>query len=259
MSGKTPRPIPWLLLPLLLAGVGNGLAAELWREPTTGMELVRLPAGCFSMGDGFGDGEHNERPLHEVCLDTFWIGRHEVTQGQWQALMGDNPSAYPGQRYPVEQVRLDEIEEFIRRLNQLGQGTFRLPSEAEWEYACRSAGQGHRFATIDGHFSPSGVNTDAEDDPWPETAPVDELAANALGIQGMSGNLWEWVADIYAADAYSKHSRDNPLYSQQGPSRVVRGGAWSHAPHFARCSKRHMHCRPTVRYDIIGFRLVREP
>lgn len=242
------------------AAEGEGDRPRLWREPSSGMEFVLVKGGCYEMGDTFGDGDHNERPVHEVCVDDFYMGKYEVTQGQWSRIMGNNPAAFPkGDDYPVESVMVSEIETFILRLNQAGHGLFRLPTEAEWEYACRNGGQRVKYGTGGNEMSHDLANyLGEEDDPWPETAPVGTFPPNALGLHDMSGNLWEWVADIYAADAYQKHDRINPLYMESGPSRVVRGGGWSHDSQFARCSKRHMHCRPSVRYDIIGFRLVRE-
>ncbi|MFA7095308.1 MAG: formylglycine-generating enzyme family protein [Gammaproteobacteria bacterium] len=242
------------------AAEGEGDLPRLWREPSSGMEFVLVKGGCYEMGDTFGDGDHNERPVHEVCVDDFYMGKYEVTQGQWSRIMGNNPAAFPkGDDYPVESVMVSEIETFILRLNQAGHGLFRLPTEAEWEYACRNGGQRVKYGTGGNEMSHDLANyLGEEDDPWPETAPVGTFPPNALGLHDMSGNLWEWVADIYAADAYQKHDRINPLYMESGPSRVVRGGGWSHDSQFARCSKRHMHCRPSVRYDIIGFRLVRE-
>ncbi|MDD3449933.1 MAG: SUMF1/EgtB/PvdO family nonheme iron enzyme [Gammaproteobacteria bacterium] len=254
-----------ILVAMLGLGPATGHGAELsaWREPETGMEFLLMKGGCYAMGDTFGDGDHNEVPVHEVCVSDFYLGRHEVTQGQWERLMGENPAAFAeGPDYPIESIRLDEIEEYILRLNQLGHGTFRLPTEAEWEYACRAGGKERRFGTETGAYGAELANVAAEDgeeDPWPETAPVGSFPPNEAGFHDMSGNVWEWVADIYAPDAYAKHQEWNPLYREEGPSRMVRGGSWSHESHFARCSKRHMHCRPSVRYDIIGFRLVREP
>lgn len=199
------------------------------------MHFVRVPGGCFPMGDVFGEGEHNETPIRETCVGEFYIGRTEVNQAEWARIMGSNPSAFPGEKYPVESVLLAEIEQFISRMNEAGNGVFRLPTEAEWEYACRAAGGKRRHGAGDG------------------VAPLPPKLANTGGA---SGNVWEWVADVYAADAYRQTGRDNPVYLGNGPSRVVRGGSWMHPDSFARCSKRHMHCRPSVRYDAIGFRLV---
>ena len=107
-----------------------------FRDPTTGMEFVWVPGGCYKMGGTFGDGLPDEKPLHEACVDGFWMGRTEVTQGQWQQIMGSNPSFFKkGADYPVEMVSWNDIQEFIQKLTcQSGKG-YRLPSDAEWEYA----------------------------------------------------------------------------------------------------------------------------
>jgi formylglycine-generating enzyme required for sulfatase activity len=230
--------------------------ADTWREPVTGIEFVKVPAACFAMGDTFGGGDHNELPVHEVCLPDTWIGQYEVTQGQWRALMESNPSAYTqSERHPVDSVNQSDIATFIERLMEKNpQHTFRLPTEAEWEFACRAGGQQNKFG---GEKPPAGANTAEYADKHGEgTLPVGSFPANALGIYDMSGNLWEWVSDVYSADAYTKHPRNNPHHQSDGPARLLRGGGWSHDAFFARCSKRHMHCRPTARFDFVGFRLV---
>lgn len=232
---------------------------ETWREPVTGMEFVRVPAGCFDMGDVAGDGESNELPVHRVCMKSYWIGRHEVTQGQWTALMEYNLSVYPlSPAHPVDSVNQADIEEYVRRLVANNPGkVFRLPTEAEWEYACRAGGQDTRFG---GEDPPRGGNTAERAGAGEEegSVAVGSYPPNALGIHDMSGNLWEWVSDVYAADAYLHHDVENPHYQDSGPARLLRGGGWSHPAGFARCSKRHMHCRPTARFDFVGFRLVLE-
>ncbi len=231
---------------------------QLWQEPLTGMRFASVPAGCFPMGNIFGGGDHNELPVHEVCLSTYSIGQHEVTQQAWEAVIGSNPSAYKrSPQHPVDSITQDDINTFIERLGQLNPGRrFRLPTEAEWEYACRSAGQANAFSGV---APPGGANTAEYADANEEgTLPVGSFAPNGLGLYDMSGNLWEWVSDVYAPDAYSRHARNNPNHQAEGPARLIRGGAWSHDAYFARCSKRHMHCRPTARFDFVGFRLVME-
>lgn len=229
-----------------------------WHEPLTGMEFVRVPGACYPMGDTFGGGDHNELPVHEVCLKDIWIGKFEVTQGQWQALMEWNPSVYAqSELHPVDSVNQSDIAKFVARLMEKNpQRIFRLPTEAEWEFACRAGGQQFKF----GGAPPPAANTAEYADKHSEgTLPVGSFPANALGIHDMSGNLWEWVSDVYTADAYTRHPRDNPHYQAEGPARLLRGGGWSHDAFFARCSKRHMHCRPSARFDFVGFRLVMEP
>ena len=145
-------------------------------------------------------------------------------------------------------------ETFCQWLSKQTGKKYRLPTEAEWEYACRAAGQQEMFG---GQAPPGGANTAEYADRHGEgTLPVGSFPPNKLGLHDMSGNLWEWVSDIYSPDAYLHHRRDNPHHVADGPARLLRGGGWSHDAGFSRCSKRHMHCRPTARFDFVGFRLV---
>lgn len=247
-----------LTLASVISCLPSAMAQEVWREPATGMEFVRVPAGCFDMGDTFGDGETNELPVHKVCMSAYWIGRHEVTQAQWTSLMDYNLSVFAtSPQHPVDSVNQIDIETFVRKLGEHHPGkVFRLPTEAEWEYACRAAGKAEKFG---GEAPPEGANTaEYADEHGEGSVAVGAFAPNALGLHDMSGNLWEWVSDVYAADAYEQHAAENPHYQAAGPARMLRGGGWSHPGAFARCSKRHMHCRPSARFDFVGFRLVLE-
>ena len=140
------------------------------------MEFVWVPGGCYRMGSN--SGEDDEQPVHEVCVDGFWLGKYEVTQAEWQRVMGNNPSHFKGDRNPVEIVSWDDAQEFIKRLNAKGNGTFRLPTEAEWEYAARSGGKDEKYAggndvdRVAWYKSNSGgkthpVGTKAPNGPWP--------------------------------------------------------------------------------------------
>ncbi len=233
-------------------------APEAWREPLTGMNFIKMTGGCYQMGDTFGKGESNELPVHEICLRSYWVGQYEVTQGEWNKAVAFNPSAFSASaQHPVDSVNQTDITNFIEKLGNANPGRkFRLPTEAEWEYACRAAGLQTMYG---GQQPPTGGNTaEYADQHGESTLPVGSFSANALGLHDMSGNLWEWVSDVYAADAYLQHPRNNPQYNASGPSRLLRGGGWSHPAGFARCSKRHMHCRPSARFDFVGFRLVLE-
>ncbi|RMD51774.1 MAG: hypothetical protein D6828_06735 [Nitrospirae bacterium] len=200
-----------------------------WTDPITGMEFVLVKGGCFDMGDTFGDGDSDEKPVHEVCVDDYYMGKYEVTQGQWKKIMGDNPSYFKeGDNYPVENVSWNDTQVFIKRLNKKSQYTFRLPTEAEWEYACRSGGKKEKYAG----FSQKSelfryANFWGQDDGYKYTAPVGSFKQNGLGLYDMSGNVWEWVQDVYNFDAYKSHALRNPIYERSGSGRVIRGGSWN--------------------------------
>jgi formylglycine-generating enzyme required for sulfatase activity len=218
-------------------------------EPITGMEFVWVPAGCFQMGSNSGGS--NEKPVHKVCLDGFWIAKYEVTQGQYKKIMDTNPSYFKsGDNYPVEQVSWNDAKEFISKLNQQSEKTFSLPTEAQWEYATRSGGQDQKHAggndvdKVTWYRSNSGRQTHA----------VGTKAPNGLGIYDMSGNVWEWCEDVYDGKAYSKHERNNPLITSGSSYRVIRGGSWGNSPRFVRAAYRSG-VTADYRYDDLGFRL----
>ena len=227
----------------------------IWRETVTGMEFVWVAGGCFLMGCGWWTNEcsHEEQPVHEVCVDGFWLGKYEVTQRHWQWVMGSSPAHFKkGLTFPVEQVTWNGAKEFIRRLNQQNDGKFRLPTEAEWEYACRGGGKPEKYAGGDqldlfGWFA-GNSDTRAHE--------VGTKEANGLGIHDMSGNVWEWCEDMYSFDAYRKHRRNNPQYTADGTGRVIRGGSWLHGPRYARCAYRYR-SNPEERASSLGFRLAR--
>ncbi len=229
--------------------------ARAWTDPKTGMEFVWVPAGCYEMGCGAWDGDcsDDEKPVHEVCVDGFWMGKYEVTQGQWKRIMGNNPSRFKkGDDHPVEQVSWEDAKKFIRKLN--GQHEFRLPTEAEWEYAARSGGKAEKYS---GGKDANNVAWHSKD--WSDGHyAVGKKAPNGLGIYDMSGNIWERCEDIYASEAYGKHKRDNPIYASGGSDRVIRGGSWSSGPRGVRCANRNSNS-PAFRHDHVGFRLVRTP
>jgi formylglycine-generating enzyme required for sulfatase activity len=232
--------------------VSGGKVADTWRDPVTGMEFVWVPGGCYQMGSTSGDSD--ETPIHEVCVDGFWIGRYEVTQGQWKKVTGNNPSYFKsGDTYPVEKVSWDDTKDFISKLTSLNNGryTLRLPTEAEWEYACRSGGKNDKY--------PGGG--DANQTAWysnnsgHRTHPVGTKASNSLGIFDMSGNVWEWCEDLYDTHAYHKNQRNNPLHATFGPDRVIRGGSCYSLPGEVRCAFRGRYL-PGYGVSDIGFRLV---
>jgi formylglycine-generating enzyme required for sulfatase activity len=232
-------------------------ARDVWTEPVTRMKMVWVPAGCYSMGCGWwtSDCYVDENPVHEVCVDGFWMGMYEVTQGEWRKVMGSNPSKYKrNDSYPVENISWDDAREFIRKLNAESKANygFRLPTEVEWEYACRSGGKDEKYSGGSGVDSLAwyGGNSNLS----PQT--VGTRSPNGLGLYDMSGNVWEWVEDIYSINAYGEHQRDNPINSSVGAHRVYRGGSWYFDTKYARCAFRY-HSSPGSGSLDLGFRLVR--
>jgi formylglycine-generating enzyme required for sulfatase activity len=214
--------------PLWAAGVKNAEKVVSGKgsfiDPITGMEFMPVPAGCFRMGDPFGDGAFNEKPLHEVCLKGFSIGKYEVTQGQWKKIMGSNPSSFTkcGDDCPVENVGWDDALEFIRRFNSRSGLNSRLPTEAEWEYAARSGGRAERYSGGQNIGDVGWYSGNARG----ATHPVGRKHPNGLRIYDMSGNVCEWVSDWYDSGYYAESPRDNPQGPSSGMERVIRGGSW---------------------------------
>ncbi|UCH23666.1 MAG: SUMF1/EgtB/PvdO family nonheme iron enzyme [Deltaproteobacteria bacterium] len=223
-------------------------------DPIIGIEFVRVSGGLFMMGDTFDDGAENERPVHEVQLEDFYIGKYPVTQRQWQQVMNHNPSHFQGNLHPVEKVTWHDVQIFIDKLIVLNEDKlkYRLPSEAEWEYAARSCGGNERYA--------GGGNVDTvawyAENADESTHPVGEKAPNGCGLYDMSGNAWEWCQDKYRENAYEFHLRENPVCLEGGLDRVIRGGSWNLDAWSVRCARRFGF--PTDYYGPgLGFRLVR--
>jgi formylglycine-generating enzyme required for sulfatase activity len=273
---KTYKYYIWVFVFILLlypytsiAGADTPSAGKIWKESVTGMEFVWVPGGCYEMGCGnwTSDCFRDEKPVHEVCVDGFWMGKTEVTQGQWKQVMGDNPAKFKkGDNYPFENAIWAEIEKFIKKLSSSTTGAykFRLPSEAEWEYACRSGGKPEKYAG----------GSDLDQVAWCKgnsnrsTHAVATKAPNGLGLFDMNGNVHEWVADIYRNWAYDKHERNNPLFDVEESgltkTKVYRGGSWNSKPKLARCAVRayelaNAPALTMVPYSMndLGFRLVR--
>jgi len=237
---------------------GGAKPGQTWTEPTTGMEFVWVPGGCFQMGSPPQEAGRfdNEGPVHEVCVDGFWMGKYEITQGQWSKVMGGNPSYFKkGERHPVEQVSWNDIKSFISRLSSANPGVkFSLPSEAQWEYACRSGGKPEKYCggnNVDGLAWYSGNSGSS-------THPVGTKSPNGLGLYDMSGNVWEWCEDVYDKNGYSSHSRQNPLSTGGGSYRVFRGGSWISEPRYVRSADRNGG-GPGNRGNDLGARLLRSP
>ena len=217
--------------------------------------MIFIKRGCFDMGDIYGVGSSDEKPVHKVCVDDFYLGEHEVTQGKWQEVMGKNPSSFNkcGKDCPVEKVSWNDVQEFIKKLNINADMNYRLPTEAEWEYAAREGGKRSVW-------SGTSVYKELEDYAWDEhnsgkrTHPVKTKKPNSLGLYDMSGNVWEWVSDRYGGKYYGKSLHDNPKGSLKGSYRVLRGGSWLNLPKHLRSTFR-LDYAPRDKSYSIGFRL----
>lgn len=230
---------------------------SVWRDPVTKIEFIWLPGGCYEMGCGDWTDQCNkdEMPVHKTCLNGFWMGKIEVTQGQWAKVMGENPSGFQkGEDYPVEMVSWQDVQEFIGRLNRISGSIneFRLPTEAEWEYACRGGGLNQKYSggNLIDEVSWYEKNSEAS------THEALSKEPNGVGLFNMSGNVREWCEDIYSPDAYGKHQTKNPINMKGGSERVVRGGGWYTSQKTSRCSNRYSYPVTNRRSDL-GFRLVR--
>ena len=214
-------------------------------------DMVYVKGGTFTMGATAEQvSDADEKPTHSVTVSDFYIGKYEVTQAQWEAIMGSNPSALKNDNLPVENISWKDIHKFIKKLNAKTGKKFRLPTEAEWEYAARGGNQskGYKY---------SGSNNISEvawykDNSNRETHPVGQKSPNELGIYVMSGNVYEWCQDWYGN--YSSEAQTNPTGPRRGSYRVRRGGSWDSYASDCRVSNRY-DSRPDRRSDHIGFRL----
>ncbi len=218
------------------------------------MEFVTIPSGCFQMGDSMSGYLSSPSTLHKVCLtEAFSMGQYEVTQGQWKKIMGSNPSKFKncGDNCPVENVSWDDIQSFIKKLNQQGL-YYCLPTEAEWEYACRG-GSGHqyKYCGTDNAKRTSWYKDNSDD----KTYLVGQKEENGYKLYDMNGNVSEWVQDWYDGKYYRNTQTNDPMVDS-GQKHVVRGGSWDHyAGYFVFRSK----YSPDNRNNRLGFRLVRQP
>jgi len=196
------------------------------------------------------DCRDNEGPVHRVALSSYRIGKYPVTQAQWVAVMGTNPSHYKGDNLPVDNVSWNEAQEYIRRLNSITGGNYRLPTEAEWEFAARGG-------TRSQNFKYSGSNN-INDVAWHSansnnsTQPVGSKSPNELGIYDMSGNVWEWCNDVFAN--YTSTAKNNPTGGSSGIRRVLRGGGWFNEPNACRVTYRNENM-PDNKFSTFGLRL----
>ena len=214
--------------------------------------MVWVDGGTFRMGATSEQGSEisDEKPVHSVTLSGYYIGKTEVTQALWQAVMGSNPSYFEGDDLPVEQVSWDDCQEFIRKLNSLTGQNFRLPTEAEWEFACRGGNNSRGYKYSGSNYIDNVAWYDGNS--GKKTHPVATKSPNELGIYDMSGNVFEWCSD-WKGD-YSSGAQTNPKGPYDGSYRVHRGGSWFSFAGLCRSSLR-FNDYPAFRIFILGLRL----
>jgi formylglycine-generating enzyme required for sulfatase activity len=255
------RPFDDEPVPTIPDGAGRG---KVWKDPYLGMEFVWVEGGCYEMGCGsWTDScDDDEKPVHTVCVDGFWMGKYEVTFAQYDRFCEETGRSKPGYSgwgtgdRPVIHVTWHDAKAFAAWLSRKTGRNFRLPTEAEWEYAARSRGRKVKYAWGNGdpyikgrkaaNIADESVKRkysdwtiwEGYDDGYVYTSPVGSFAPNDLGLYDMSGNVWEWCEDIYSGKAYRYHSRNNPIYKGKGLYRVIRGGSWYSGPKYVRCADR---------------------
>ena len=240
--------------------------AEFYIEPMTSMRLVALEPGTFEMGSpGTEYGRGDDERRHPVTLTRkVYIGEHEVTQAEWKQVMGTTPSQFNEcTRCPVETVDFYQVSTFLSRLNAGNSAMrYRLPTEAEWEYACRAGtttafSSGRAISTgqanYDGRFPYSGGSGGVT---LGKPAPVGSYPPNAWGVFDMHGNVWEWTGDWYGE--YAAGPATDPVGAPKGRARVIRGGSWRFNANSMRCAMRYTHAPPD-KGSSLGFRIVAEP
>lgn len=234
---------------------------DVWKDPHLGMEMVWVPGGCYQMGCGDWTSRcwKDELPVHEVCVDGFWMGKLEVTFGQYDQFCEETAREKPVDvegwgrgLQPATSVTWNDAVAFAKWLSGKTGKNFRLPTEAEWEYACRSGGKPEMYAggsDID-RLAWYRQNSDLR------PHPVGTKEPNGLGLYDMSGNVNEWYEDLFSPDAYKVHSLNNPKYCSSGDERVLKRGSFLDPSRYVRCSARY-HARPATWGWASGFRLVR--
>lgn len=224
-------------------------------------KMIYVKGGTFTMGctsEQGSDCEKNEKPAHTVAISDFYMGETEVTQELWNAVMGSNPSRFKGDERPVETVSWNDCQEFIQRLNRLTGKTFRLPTEAEWEYAARGGNKNRGYKYAGGNDINAvawyAVNSYDKGSGNPDygTHPVKGKSPNILGLYDMIGNVWEWCSDWKGS--YGNSSQTNPEGPSSGSCRVLRGGGWDTDALFCRVAHRY-YWTPDVHCASFGFRL----
>ena len=215
-------------------------------------KMIKVDGGSFNMGSNDSDAYDDEKPVHRVTLNTFYIGETEVTQGLWKAVMGNNPSYFSnGDNFPVEGVSWNDCQEFIQKLNAKTGKKFSLPTEAQWEYAARGGKKsiGYNYSGSNNVSSVGWFDTNCNE----TTHNVKSLAANELGLYDMTGNVYEWCQDWYA-DRYDYNSATDPTGPYSGTLRVVRSGSWKSKSRNCRVAYRFKYA-PDYKFRNLGLRL----
>jgi formylglycine-generating enzyme required for sulfatase activity len=240
------------------------------------MEFVSVKGGCYQMGDSVGDGDPNERPVREVCVPDFFLGKFEVTNAQFKKFRPQHNSgksqnaSLDEDTQPVVNVSWEEAAAFSKWLSQQSGQKYRLPTEAEWEFAARAGSNQSRYWGNNPEEACKHANvadmtakklwakwtTFTCDDGYAVSAPVGKFMPNSYGLYDMLGNVWEWCEDIYNSEAYTKLPKDNPVFGGSGEYRVMRGGGWSNGPLGIRNSHR-VGLSPDFGHHALGFRLVK--
>ena len=215
-------------------------------------KMVAVEGGTFQMGSPASDSEarSNERPQHAVTVSDFYIGDFEVSQALWKDVMGSNPSSFQGNNRPVENVSWEDCQKFIAKLNQMTGKKFRLPTEAEWEYAARggSKSKGYKYAGSNNIGDVAWYYNNSNG----ETHNIGKKAANELGLYDMSGNVWEWCSD--RSGNYSASAQTDPTGSATGSDRMCRGGGKGSKAGDCRVAARNL-AEPDLRIENLGLRL----
>lgn len=266
-----------LLILVILIFPAATLAESPYTDPTTGMELGLIKGDCFDMGDSIGEGDPNERPVREVCVSDFYMGKYEVTNAQYKRFRpGHDSGTSEGMSLdkdgmPVVNVSWDDAMAFAAWLSQESGKIYRLPTEAEWEYAARSGSEMNHFwgnspdraceyanvADMSAKELRPKWTTFFCDDGYATVAPVGSFKPNEFGLYDMLGNVWEWCRDVYNSEAYIKLPSMDPLFAGRGEYRVMRGGGWSNGPLGIRSSHR-VGLSPNFGHHSLGIRLVME-
>lgn len=273
MSLKIPGT---LLILMIFAYPAAAQDKTSYTDPSTGMEFVLVEGGCFAMGDSVGEGDPNERPVHEVCLSDFYVGQYEVTNAQFdQFRPGHDSGTSEGASLdqpdlPVVNVSWEDAVAFSKWLSEKSGQLYVLPTEAQWEYAARGGSQMSRFWGNDPNEACQYANvadmtakehwakwtTFQCDDGYAAAAPVGSFQPNSYGLYDILGNAWEWCQDTYNAEAYGRLPKNDPVFGGAGEYRVMRGGGWSNGPLGIRSSHR-VGLSPGFGHHALGFRLVK--